>query len=81
MKKKSLISLTFVIVTLLIVVFLTVVFGGVYNVGATDKHITPMEWVFRKTMESSVRSHAKYIKVPDTINLQDKKLARQFYGA
>ncbi len=81
MKKKSLFTLTVVIVTLLIVAFLTVVFGGFYNVGATDKHIAPVEWVFRKTMESSVHSHAKNIKVPDTMNLQDKKLARKFYGA
>jgi mono/diheme cytochrome c family protein len=81
MKKKSRITLTVIIVTLLIIVFLTVVFGGVYNVGATDKHIASVEWVFRKRMESSVRKHAKYIKVPDTINLQDKKLARKFYAA
>lgn len=81
MKKKTLITLTLIIVTFLVVVFITVVFGGVYNVGATDKHIAPMEWVFRKTMESSVRNHAKYIDVPDNINLQDKKLAREFYGA
>ena len=81
MKKKSLITITAIIVTLLIVLFLTVVFGGIYNVGTTDKHIAPVEWVFRKTMESSVRSHAKYINVPDSIDLQDKKLARKFYGA
>ncbi|WP_190246302.1 c-type cytochrome [Gelidibacter gilvus] len=81
MKKKSLITLTLIIVTLLIAVFITVVFGGVYNVGATDKHIAPIEWVFRKTMESSVRSHSKYINVPEDINLEDKKLARKFYGA
>lgn len=81
MKKKSLIILSLISVTVLIGVFLTVVFGGVYNVGATDKHTAPMEWVFRKTMESSVRNHAKHIKVPNNINLQDKKLARKFYGA
>src|SRR5680860_1374270 len=81
MKKKSLITLTAIIVTLLIVVFLTVVFSGIYNVGATDKHIAPVEWVFRKMMESSVRNHAKYINVPDAIDLGDKKLARKFYGA
>ncbi len=81
MKNKSLISLSVIIVTLLTVVFLSVVFGGFYNVGATDKHSTSVEWVFRKTMESSVRNHAKYIKVPDTLNLQDKTLARQFFGA
>lgn len=81
MKKKSLITITAIIVTLLIAVFITVVFGGIYNVAATDKHIAPVEWVLRKTMESSVRSHAKYIDVPDTIDLQDKNLARKFYGA
>ena len=81
MKKKSLFGFTVIIVTLLIVVFLIVVFGGIYNVGTTDKHIAAVEWVFRKTMESSVRNHAKYIKVPDTINLQDKKQARKFYAA
>ncbi len=81
MKRKSLISLPIIIATLLIVVFLIVVFGGIYNVGATDKHIAPVEWVFRKTMESSVRNHAGNIKVPDTIILQDKKLARKFYAA
>lgn len=80
MKKKSLIILG-VIAALLIVVFITVVFGGAYNVGATEKHLAPVKWVFRKTMESSVRSRAKYIKVPETINLQDKKLAMKFYGA
>jgi mono/diheme cytochrome c family protein len=81
MKKKSLIILTVIVLTLLIGLFITVVFGGLYNVGATDKHIAPIEWVFRKTMESSVRNHAKYINVPDSLNLQDKKLARKFYGA
>ncbi len=81
MKNKSLIILSLISITALVVVFLTVVFGGVYNVGATDKHIAPMEWVFRKTMENSVRSHAKPIKVPANINLQDKKLARNYYGA
>ncbi len=49
--------------------------------GTTDKHIAPIEWVFGKTMESSVRKHTKYIKVPDTINLQEKKLGRKFYAA
>lgn len=81
MRKKTFISLFAIIVTLLIVVFLTVVFGGVYNVAATDKHIAPVEWVFKKTMESSVQNYAGSIKVPDTINLQDKKLARKFYAA
>jgi len=32
-------------------------------------------------MESSVRNHAKDIRVPATLNLQDKTLSRQFYGA
>ncbi len=81
MKKRPFITITVIVVTLLIITFLAVVFGGVYNVGATDKHIVPVEWVLRKTMESSVRNHAKDIKVPDSVNLKDKKLAIKFYGA
>ncbi len=70
------------IVGILIVVggLLSVVFGGVYNVGATDGHTKPVEWVLRTTMENSVRKHAQDIEVPDTLDLADPLFSRQFYG-
>ena len=74
MKNKSLIYLS-VIIAFLIIVFLSVVFGGSYNVTATDKHSKSVEWILRKTMESSVRNHAEDIKVPVTINLNDRALS------
>ena len=74
MKNKSLIYLS-VIIAFLIIVFLSVVFGGFYNVTATDKHSKSVEWILRKTMENSVRNHAEDIKVPVTINLNDRALS------
>jgi hypothetical protein len=59
-------------------VFIAVVFGGVYNVAATDGHTAPVEWVLRTTMESSVRNQASDIQVPDTINLNDPAFAAPF---
>lgn len=60
--------------------FFTVVYSGIYNVGATDGHIKPVEWVLKKTMENSVSHHAKKIQVPDSINLWSPLYARDFYG-
>lgn len=61
-------------------VIITVVLEGYVNVAATEKHSKLVESMLRTTMENSVRRHAKDIKVPDTPNLNDPKLARQFYG-
>lgn len=80
MKNKLLIYLS-VIIGAFLIVALSVVFGGFYNVGATAEHSKPVEWILRKTMESSVRNHAKNIKVPVNMNLNDRKLSRKFYGA
>lgn len=52
--------------------------GGVYNVAATEGHIAPVEWVLRTTMESSVRNHASDIQVPDSIDLSDPAFAAPF---
>lgn len=59
---------------------LLVVFGGVYNVAATEGHAAPIEWVLRTTMESSVENHAADVTVPETLDFYDRALATQFYG-
>lgn len=63
-----------------VAIFIAVVFGGIYNVGATDGHAKPLEWVLRTTMENSIRQHAKNILVPDTLDLQNPLYARNYYG-
>ncbi len=80
--KKKWIRLPFLCVAFLVVLaaFLSVVFTGVYHVGATDRHTKPVEWILRTTMKQSVRYHARDIQVPDTVNLLDPLYARQFYG-
>ncbi len=82
MKKKSIIRAFLLLGTSLIVLtaFLSVIFKGLYHVGATDGHSKPVEWVLRTTMKNSIRHHARDIQVPDTIDLLDLSFARQFYG-
>lgn len=56
------------------------IYSGVYNVGATDGHTRPVEWVLRKTMENSVRNHASDIKVPAEFDLNSRVLAEKAIG-
>ncbi|KXS38953.1 MAG: ketosteroid isomerase-like enzyme [Halomonadaceae bacterium T82-2] len=42
-----------------------VVFGGYYNVAASDEHTAPVEWLLHTTMENSVARRAEGIDVPD----------------
>lgn len=57
-----------------------VVFGGVYNVGATEGHTRPIEMILRRTMESSVERHARRIEVPEGVDLSDRAYAAAFFG-
>lgn len=79
---KSSIRISLIFGTLLVVLgfILAVLFGGFYNVGATDGRTKIVEWTLRTTMENSVRKHAQDIKIPDTIDLTDPLYARDFYG-
>nr|WKN38612.1 cytochrome c [Tunicatimonas sp. TK19036] len=79
---KNFIRISYLIVAFLVVVIASasIVFSGLYHVGATDRHIQSLEWLLRTTMENSIRYHARDIQVPDTLNLQDVTFARQFYG-
>lgn len=67
-------------ILLVIIAFFVVVFGGVVNVGATEGHSAPVEWVLRTTMENSVENHAESVVVPDTLDLRSRAFATQFYG-
>lgn len=82
MKNKTRNRLLFIggAVVLAAVIFLSVVFGGFINVGVQSGHPAAVEWVLRTTMENSVQNHAEDIEVPDTLNLDDVKFYRQFYG-
>ena len=82
MKKKPIIRISVIggILLFVVIVFVSIVFGGVYNVAATDKHSNAVEWILRTTMENSVKNHAEYVNVPDTLDLSDRKFYRQFYG-
>src|SRR5699024_10048779 len=68
------------LVVVAIIIFATIVWGGIYNVSALKKHSKPVEWVLRTTMENSVKNHAEYIEVPDSLDLTDPKFARQFFA-
>ncbi len=57
-----------------------VIFSGFYNVGATDRHIAPVEWVLRMTMENSVRWHARNVQVPGNISFKDPAFAERAIG-
>jgi len=46
MKNKPSIRISVIIVILLIAAFLVVVFGGLYNVAATNGHLASVEWIF-----------------------------------
>jgi hypothetical protein len=82
MKRKSIFRVSLIggISAILVIIFVAIVFGGMYNVAATSKHSKTVEWVLRTTMENSVRNHAKNVKIPDTLNLNDRKFYKQFYG-
>jgi len=54
--------------------------SGIYDVGATDKHVEPVEWMLRATMEASVREHAKEVRVPSEVNVHDADLAAKAIG-
>lgn len=57
-----------------------VVFGGFYNVSATTGHAKPLEFVLRKTMESSVERHARSVARPDGVSMHDRDYAARFFG-
>lgn len=82
MKRKSIfrVSLISGIIVIAVIIFAAIVFGGMYNVAATSKHSKSVEWVLRTTMENSVKNQAKNVKIPDTLDLNDRKFYRQFYG-
>ena len=63
-----------------IIAFVSIVFLGAYNVAATEKHSKPVEWILSTTMKNSVRSRAKYIDIPDTLDLKDPDFYQRFYG-
>lgn len=41
-----------------------VIYSGVYNVAATDKHWPIVYWLLHETVEHSIAAHAKTIEVP-----------------
>lgn len=61
-------------------VFFAVVFGGVVNVAATDRHWGVTEWALHTTMESSVRAAARGITPPAGVDLRDPALAERAFG-
>lgn len=63
-----------------IIVFVSIVFFGAYNVAATEKHSKPIEWILSTTMKNSVKRRAKYIGIPDTLDLKNPNFYQQFYG-
>jgi mono/diheme cytochrome c family protein len=42
-----------------------VIYGGVYNVSATDPHLAPTYWILDTAMRRSVRQRAAAVAVPD----------------
>lgn len=81
MKKKAVICLSLISgLFIVLLVSLSIIFGGLYNVGATDDHTQPIEWILRTTMENSVRNHAADITVPDTLDLMDPGFPGSFTG-
>jgi mono/diheme cytochrome c family protein len=57
-----------------------VVYGGMINVAATDRHWTGTEWALHTTMQNSVRRAARGITPPDGIDLRDPALAERAFG-
>jgi mono/diheme cytochrome c family protein len=60
--------------------FVAVVFGGVVDVAATERHWDTTEWVLRTTMKNSVRAAARDIIPPPGVDLRDRALAEQAFG-
>jgi mono/diheme cytochrome c family protein len=51
-----------------------------YDVGVTTPHSMPIEWVMRRGMETSIRSHAENVVIPPGTDLQDAQLAERAIG-
>lgn len=60
--------------------FVAVVFGGVVDVAATDRHWAITEWALHTTMENSVRAAARDVEIPDGVDLGDPALAERAFG-
>jgi hypothetical protein len=57
-----------------------VVFGGTVPVAATIPHSAPVKWLLRRTLESSIRSGVKDVKIPSGIDLRDHAFAEKAFG-
>lgn len=68
------------LVVMALILFLSVVYIGVYDIGVPSRHSSLTENILKTTMRNSVRYHARYIEVPDTLDLNDREYARNFFG-
>lgn len=59
-----LLSTALLVVAALIVIGLAVMYSGAYNVAASTPHSELGRWMFRTTMENSVRSRAEGLQAP-----------------
>lgn len=69
-----------ILVALGLTLALAVPLSGVLTVAGTDQHTAPVRWFLHKTMEQSIRHHARTVVVPPDINLQDPALAQRGFG-
>lgn len=46
---------------------LVVAYSGIYNIAATEQHLSLTRWVFDTTFENSIERHAENIKAPEKL--------------
>lgn len=78
--KKKIIAISIVIIMVVGTLFISVVYMGVYKVGVTSGHNDLTEYILRTTMRNSIKRHARYIEVPDSLDLSDREYASRYFG-
>ncbi len=51
-----------------IVIGLSIIYGGLYNVAATEEHTAPTLWILETLTDNSIETHAEGVTAPDMLD-------------
>ena len=77
--KRITIIVTSALILIIAGIFISVVYIGVYDVGVPSRHNPVTEYLLKTTMRNSIKYRARYVDVPDSIDLRDRDYARNFF--
>lgn len=72
---KTVITTLIVLATLAFLAGFGVIYTGVYNVAATDKHLAPTAWALDTTVANAVAKRARGMDVPDDLGNREQLYA------